>query len=104
MGKPSKSIEWKEHTDLKIKVKPTDEVITLSTNKVSVAPINKRRYEHLKATVILGKHTVHNGFIDVMEGVRVWSCVIDARGAVSSIGLPETDVTVIVHGANALES
>jgi hypothetical protein len=104
MGKPSKSIEWKEHTDLKIKVKPTDEVITLSTNQVAVAPINRRRYEHLKATVILGKHTVHNGFIDVMEVVRVWSCVIDARGAVSSIGLPETNVTVIVHGANASES
>ena len=103
MGKPSKSIEWKEHTDLKIKVKPTDEVLTLSTNKVSVAPINKRRYEHLKATVILGKHSVHNGFIDVIEDVRVWSCVIDARGAVSSIGIPMTEVTVIVHGANVLE-
>ena len=98
MGK-SNANEWKPHLDLTLKIKPTDEVTTLKTNKVSQAPINKRGYGRLKATVILGTHTVKNNKIEIKAGDRIWSCQIDERGAVSSIGLPEAEVTVIIHGA-----
>ena len=97
MARKSNSIEWKQHSDIKIKIKPLDEVIQKKTNNVSVTPLNKRGYAGLNATVILGLHEVVNNQIVVKEGVRVWTCRIDQRGAVSSIGLPEVEVTVIVH-------
>jgi hypothetical protein len=85
MGK-SHAIEWNQHSDLKIKIKPTDEVIVLKTNKVSVTPLNRRNYERFKATVLLGSHEVIDCEIKVSDCVRIWTCDIDSRGAVSSIG------------------
>lgn len=99
MARKSNAIEWERHPDLKIPIKPSDEVIPKKTNIVSVTPLNKRHYEKFKATVILGFHEPIDNEILVKEGVRVWSCKIDQRGAVSSIGLPKEDVTVIVHGS-----
>lgn len=96
----SKAIEWERHPDLKIPIKQTDEVIQKKTNNVSITPLNRRHYEKYKATVILGSHEPIDNEILVEDGVRIWSCKIDQRGAVSSIGLPEVDVTVIVHDAN----
>jgi len=98
MGK-SHAKEWDQHSNIIIEIKPTDEVIILKTNKVSVAPLNRRNYERFKATVLLGSHEVIEGEIKVPDRVRIWTCDIDGRGAVSSIGHPETEVTVIVHGA-----
>lgn len=104
MSRKSHAIEWNIDPEIeietKIKIEPIDEVIQTKTNTVSVTALNKRAYEGHKATVILGKHKVTSHQIVVREGVRIWTCKIDGRGAVSSIGLPGMDVTVIVHGAN----
>jgi hypothetical protein len=93
----SKAIEWERHPDIKIKIKPLDDVIQKKTNTVSVTPLNRRKYENHTAIVILGLHEAVGNYILVKEGVRIWTCNIDGRGAVSSIGLPEVDVTVIVR-------
>lgn len=93
----SKAIEWERHPDLKIRIKPFDDVIQKKTNTVSVTPLNRRKYEKHTAIVILGSHEEIDNEILVKENVRIWTCNIDGRGAVSSIGLAEVDVTVIVR-------
>lgn len=95
----SNAIKWERHPDLKIPIKQSDEIIKRKTNNISIIPLNRRHYEQFNATVILGHHEVIDDEILVKEGVRVWSCKIDQRGAVSSIGLQDVDVTVIIHGS-----
>lgn len=95
----SKAIEWERHPTLKIILTSSDEVIQKKTNNISITPLNRRNYEKFNATVILGFHEPIDNEILVEEGVRIWSCKIDVRGAVSSIGLQDVEVTVIVHGS-----
>jgi hypothetical protein len=99
MGK-SKANEWKPLLKLKLEIEPTDVIIQSKTNTISITPLNKRGYTGHGATVILGHHKAVDGEIHVKKNTRIWTCEIGDRGAVSSIGLPEVDVTVIVHDVN----
>jgi hypothetical protein len=96
-SRPSQSKELLLNSDITIHIKETDIVQKFSTNDHGNIRTNKRGWDSHNATVILGDITVDNYKIGVPAGVRVWSCRIYGGGIVSSIGLKNEAVTVIIH-------
>lgn len=97
MGRPSHTKEWFPNNNITIHLKEKDEIHTYTTPVNSYIYTNKRAWDHLQATVIQGKHEVKASKLNIKAGTRIWSCQIYGHGIISSIGLPNEEVTVIIH-------
>ena len=96
-NRPSKSKEYPLNSDITIHLNENDEIYHYKTDEHGNVRTNKRAWAGLNATVILGSFNSTDGRIFVPKGSRVWSCLISTSGRLSSIGLPESEVTVIIH-------
>jgi hypothetical protein len=97
MGRPSYTVEWINHPTLKIVIKNSDELWYGVTNIHGNAYTKIRAYEGRNATVIQGDHRQNGNSILVRKSYKIWSCKIYSAGKVSSIGIPNENVTVIIH-------
>jgi hypothetical protein len=105
MGRPTQTKEWYPNSPIAIIVKLPDIVLHSKSNAHGNVETNKRSWSGLNATVIQGEHNTesnesiayNNGPMIVTKGTRIWSCTINQRGTLSSIGLSNENVTVIVH-------
>jgi hypothetical protein len=97
MGRPTLTKEWFPNSTIIIIIKPTDQIHFLKSNTHGNVETNNSGWSGLNATVILGHHHVIGGQVEVPQGVRIWTCVINQRGTLSSICLPNEEVTVIIH-------
>jgi len=96
-NRPSQSKELICNSDITIHLKENDELYHYKTDEHGNVRTNKRAWSGLNATVILGKVDRIDNNIFIKHGVKAWSCAISTSGRISSIGIPETDVTVIIH-------
>ena len=96
-SRPSQSKELFLNSTITIHLKETDIVQKFSTNDNGNIRTNKRGWDAHNATVILGDATVLDGKLEVTERVRMWSCKVYGGGIMSSIGLKNEPVTVIIH-------
>jgi hypothetical protein len=101
-NRPSQSKEWFTNSDLTIHLNENDEIYQYRTDEHGNVRTNKRAWAGLNATVILGdlnRGTLNRTEMGIFipKGIRIWSCLISTSGRVSSIGLPDTDVTLIIH-------
>lgn len=96
-SRPSQSRELFLNSTITIHLKETDIVQKFSTNDNGNIRTNKRGWDAHNATVILGDANVQDDKIEVPEGVRIWSCKVYGGGIISSIGLKNEPVTVIIH-------
>lgn len=96
-SRPSQSKELFLNSKISIHLKETDIIQKFTSNDNGNIRTNKRGWDAHNATVILGDVTVTDGKIEVLEGVRVWSCKVYGGGIISSIGLKNEAVTVVIH-------
>jgi len=96
-SRPSQSKEMFLNNKITIHLKETDTVQKFATNDNGNIRTNKRVWDAHNATVILGNINIHDKKIDVPEGARVWACKIYGGGIISSIGVKNEVVTVIIH-------
>ena len=85
------------HPLLEIPILETDEVHYLATNDKGNIRTNKRALDGHPATVILGNLNIHDDKIILPKDVRAWSCKVYGGGIISSIGMKDTEVTVVIH-------
>ena len=96
-NRPSQSKEWPQNSDITIHLNENDEIYHYKTDGNGNVRTNKRAWSGLNATVILGNFDSTDEGILIPKGIKVWSCLISTSGRISSIGLPDTEVTVIIH-------
>jgi hypothetical protein len=96
-NRPSQSKEWTQNLDVTINLTENDEIYQYRTDEHGNVRTNKRAWSGLNTTVILGDFNRTEIGIFIPKGIRVWSCLISTSGRVSSIGLPDTEVTLIIH-------
>ena len=96
-SRPSQSQEWFPNSDLTIHLNENDEIYHYKTDEHGNVRTNKRAWAGLKATVILGTLNGTERSVLISREVRIWTCLISTSGRVSSIGLPDKEVTLILH-------
>jgi len=96
-SRPSQSKELFLNSTISINLKETDIIQKFTTNDNGNIRTNKRGWDAHNATVILGDTNVLDGKIEVLEGVRMWSCKVYGGGIISSISLKNEAVTVVIH-------
>jgi hypothetical protein len=96
-SRPSQSKELFLNSTVSIHLKESDIIQKFTTNDNGNIRTNKRGWDTHNATVILGDVTVVDNKIEVPEGIRAWSCKVYGGGIISSIGLKNEAVTVIIH-------
>jgi hypothetical protein len=96
-NRPSQSREWTQNLDVTIHLTENDEIYHYKTDENGNVRTNKRGWSGLNATVILGNFDRMCTGIYIPKGTKLWSCLISTSGRISSIGLPETEVTVIIQ-------
>jgi hypothetical protein len=96
-SRPSQSKELFLNSAITIHLKETDIIQKFSTNDNGNIRTNKRGWDAHNATVIQGDANIQEDKIEVPEGVRIWSCKVYGGGIISSIGLKNEAVTVIIH-------
>ncbi len=97
MARPSYTVEWINHPPLNIHIKDSDEFWYGFTDIHGNAYTKIRAYIGKNATVVQGEHKTEDQSIYISESFKIWSCKIYTAGKVSSIGLKNEYVTVIIH-------
>jgi hypothetical protein len=96
-SRPSQSKELFLNSTISIHLKETDIIQKFTSNDNGNIRTNKRGWDAHNATVIQGEVNTHDNKIKVPAGVRMWSCKVYGGGIISSIGLKNEVVTVIIH-------
>lgn len=97
MGRPSYTVEWINHPPLILFIEDTDKLWYGTTNIHGNVYTKIRAYTGHNATIIKGDLKVKGDQIFVNGSTKIWSCKIYSAGKISSIGLPNEYVTVIIH-------
>lgn len=95
--RPTHTKEWIDHPNLSIHLKTSYNIWYGSTDNNGNPYTKIRAYVGKNATVIQGDHKIMDQSIFVNESFRIWSCKVYAAGKVSSIGIKNEVVTVIIH-------
>jgi hypothetical protein len=96
-SRPSQSKEWVTHSRLDLFLDDADELHHFTTDEHGNVQTKKRSWAKLHATVVHGTHITENSHITIPPETPLWYCVISSSGRCSSIGLANTEVTLILH-------
>lgn len=97
MARPSKSIKWPILTDITIDVSELT-VCNLTTDAQGSTRTNKRGLEGKQAYIILGECEPSSKFISIPKTSDIWTCQINSRGTINSIGSENAGkkVTIVI--------
>ncbi len=98
MPRPSKSQRWPIRSIVSINLSHSEIIDYIKTDIKGCVRTNKRGFAGKQAYVILGGSKKVDDDIVIPSETSIWTCEIDLRGTVSSIGAENAgkEVTVIV--------
>lgn len=100
MPRPNKSIKWVFSSPLDIYLNFDDEVHRTTTNSLGYPLLTKMKDKGKSCTVILGNvHQEGLHYFSVNASDQVWTCKLNYRGNLQSLGVTNADraITVIIH-------
>ena len=89
-NRPSASKRWPHACSIKL----TPVHVEYGTTNAR-GSIYRANFAGKTATVILGKKRPRNGEIVIAQVVSVWTVAFNSRGLMSSIGVPEVEITIL---------
>jgi hypothetical protein len=93
--RPSLTEKWSQVCNLDINIQDTDILEYRKVNKRGIVQV--RSIVNKPATVILGHKKTENKKITITKEDQVWTCYFNSRGVMSSISVPDVDITIIAH-------
>ncbi|HZK72262.1 MAG TPA: hypothetical protein VFD03_12230 [Clostridia bacterium] len=101
MAHPAKTQKWTHQSVLDIYFNKTDEIERTITNGKGYPLLTRSKDKGCICTVILGFKTISNNrkFVTVYPDDEVFTCYINYRGNLTSLGIQNADKTcfIIIH-------